>query len=472
MHPIAAGILIVAGLIVAQGLLVLAESALNGARKSLLKDWAARGDRGAAAALRLGEDPRRFTPALQAGAIILGSLGGVYAGAVLEPMLDRALERSGPLSPHRDVIAIAAVALIVALTTLVLAELIPRRVALHRPELIARVLSRPSHALGVLVGPLVGMLGAATDRMLRIVGVRPSSEAPITEEAIQELMQEGTRAGVFEEAEHDMVKRVLRFGDRRARALMTPRNEIVWIDLSDPPEEVRRKVSQSPHSRFLVCDQSLDNLLGIVHVKDLLGQGQDAEPFRLKGRLTLPLFLYEGTHGLKILEMLRASGTHNAVVLDEYGTVAGLLTLTDILEAIVGDIPDRSEDEEPRAVRRPGRFVAARRPPPGGRVPRPPRPACPSRRGLPHPRRAGRRGARPYPRDRREFRRLGAARRGRRHGRQPRRSPARRAGGSGPAGFLRIAIRRFTAPATSTAPVRRNAPIGPGSTAPAGWASC
>jgi putative hemolysin len=150
-----------------------------------------------------------------------------------------------------------------------------------------------------------------------------------------------------------MVKRVLRFGDRRARALMTPRNEIAWIDLADSPEEVRRKVISSPHSRFPVCDQSLDNLLGIVHVKDLLGHGQDVEPFRVKGRLTLPVFLYEGTHGLKILEMLRASGTHNAVVLDEYGTVEGLLTITDILEAIVGDIPDRSEDEEPRAVRRP-----------------------------------------------------------------------------------------------------------------------
>ena len=122
------------------------------------------------------------------------------------------------------------------------------------------------------------------------------------------LMQEGTKAGVFEEAEHEMVKRVLRFGDRRARALMTPRNEIVWIDLADSPEEIRRKVISSPHSRFPVCDQSLDNLLGIVHVKDLLGQGPNVEPFRIKGRLTLPLFLYEGTHGLKILEMFKTSG--------------------------------------------------------------------------------------------------------------------------------------------------------------------
>ena len=134
---------------------------------------------------------------------------------------------------------------------------------------------------------------------------------------------------------------------------MTPRDEIVWIDLADSPEEIRRKVIGSPHSRFLVCDQGLDNLMGIVHVKDLLGHGAGIEPFGFKGRLTLPTLLYEGTHGLKILEMLRASGTHNAIVLDEFGTVRGLLTLTDILEAIIGDIPDRSEDDVPRAVQQP-----------------------------------------------------------------------------------------------------------------------
>jgi putative hemolysin len=353
MQPIVGGILIVAGLILAQGLLTLAEAALSAARKSRLKYWATRGDRGAEAAIRIGEDPRGFAPSFQAAITFLASCAGVYAGAALEPELCGAFEQGRPLAAYRDAISIISIALVVALAMLVMGELIPRRIALHRPESIARLVSRPSRALTIVIGPLVGAVGQATDRLLRVVGIRPSSETPITEESIQELMQVGTKAGVFEEAEHEMVKRVLRFGDRRARALMTPRNEIVWIDLADPPEEVRRKVISSPHSRFPVCDQSLDNLLGIVHVKDLLGHGEGVEPFRIKGHLTLPVFLYEGTHGLKILEMLKAAGTHNAVVLDEYGTVQGLLTLTDILEAIVGDIPDRSEDEEPRAVRRP-----------------------------------------------------------------------------------------------------------------------
>jgi putative hemolysin len=149
-----------------------------------------------------------------------------------------------------------------------------------------------------------------------------------------------------------MIKRVLRFSDRRARALMSPRNEIVWIEVNDPPDEVRRKLHGGPHTRFPVCDQTLDNILGIVQVKDLLLNDPTIEPFRFKGRLTMPLFIYEGTRGFQILEMFKKATSRVAIVLDEYGTVAGLLSLTDILEAIVGDMPIRDEVEEPAAVER------------------------------------------------------------------------------------------------------------------------
>src|SRR5579883_1607578 len=224
MQPIAGGVLFVAGLILAQGLLALAMAALGGARKSRLKDWASRGDRGAAAAIRLGEDPRGYAPSLQAGITFLGSLAGVYAGVTLHPALSRAIGPLGPLAGYREAIGMAGLALILALATLVVGDLIPRRLALHRPESIARLLSRPSRALTILIGPPVRTLGAVADRILRVAGVRPSSDSPVTEESIQELMRVGTRAGIFDQAEHQMVKRVLRFGDRRARALMTPRN--------------------------------------------------------------------------------------------------------------------------------------------------------------------------------------------------------------------------------------------------------
>jgi putative hemolysin len=353
MQSLIVGVLVVLGLIMARGFLAMADAALRSASKSRLKGRASRGDRGAEAALRLGEDPNRYSPTVQAGITFLGALAGAYGGATLEPELVRIIGQHGPLNPYRSAIGIGAIALGVTAATLVLGEFVPRRLAAYWPERIAGTLARPIRALSTAINPLVGALSAATDLALRPVGLRPKPELPVTEEAIQVLMRQGTKAGVFEEAEQAMVKRVLRFGDRRARSLMTPRNEIVWIDVADSPEEIRRKVIDSPHSRFPVCDQSLDNLLGIVHVKDLLGQGPNVEPFRFKGRLTLPLFLYEGTHGLKILEMFKTSATHSAVVLDEYGTVEGLLTLTDILHAIVGDMPESGEDEGPPSVRQP-----------------------------------------------------------------------------------------------------------------------
>jgi putative hemolysin len=352
MSAIYAELLLIAVAILASGLLVMSELAIDSATKSRLRHWSSEGDHGARAALDLAQHPQRVLWTVQAGTTFLGALAGVCAGATLGPGLCRLIGRIAPLAAYNRMIGLAVLVLAITLASLVLSNLAPRRMALYRPERIARMASRPIRALAVIAVPVVGLLSATTDLFFRVLGVRPTHEPPVSEEEISMLLQVGTKAGVFEQGEQEMIKRVFRFSDRRARELMTPRNEIVWIDLADSPEDIRRKVIDSRYTRFPVCDQTLDNLLGIVQVKDLLLHGQNAEPFRIKGQLTLPHFIYEGTRGLKVLEMFKRSPVRVAVVLDEYGTVEGLLTLTDILQAIVGDMPDGDVEDEPKAVKR------------------------------------------------------------------------------------------------------------------------
>jgi magnesium and cobalt exporter, CNNM family len=195
---------------------------------------------------------------------------------------------------------------------------------------------------------LVHLLETSSETLLRRLGIRPSSP----QEQIKVLMKEGTKTGIFGHAEQEMVKRVFRLGDRRASVLMTPMQEVVWLDVSDSPEQMQRKIRESPHSRFPVCEGTIDAILGVVQVKDLLIQSFTGQPFSIKGLLTLPLFLYEGTPGLKVLEMFRQTGTHIAVVLDEFGSIVGLLTLSDIVKAIVGEMPVDVDSAEQKSVRR------------------------------------------------------------------------------------------------------------------------
>jgi putative hemolysin len=351
--------LFILGLIVTIGLLAMARSAIESAQKSRLNNWSGQGDRAASAALALSQDPRRLDWTVQLFTTLLASLIGVYAGTTLVPALGRAIGEWGSLAPFRQVLSLSGIVAAITLASLVLSEMMPRRLALVRAERIARLASFPIQALSLLAVPVMRLLSTATDLVLRMVGIRPALEPPVTQEEISLLLQEGTKAGVFEEGEHEMIKRVFRFCDRRARALMTPRSDVVWLDIADSPEEIRAKIVSSHHTRFPVCDQGLDNLLGIVQIKDLLAADTSLEPFRIKGRLTVPLFIYEGTRGLKTLESFKKSSSRVAVVLDEFGTVLGLVTLSDILQAIVGDMPvnPRGQDEASAVQRADGTWL-------------------------------------------------------------------------------------------------------------------
>jgi putative hemolysin len=350
MSSILLPLAVITGLILAMGLLSLFEAALVAARRWRLRGQASRGDRGAVLALRLSEHLDLPVNPVRMGIALAGTAAGIYAGVCAWRLLGQAEGGAGNFARA----AAGGILLCSTVAILLFGEILPRKIASHWPERIACGLARPAAAFSFLADPLARLLGGTADLLARLVGVRPAARPAVTHEEIKGLLWEGMKAGVFEEAEHDILKRVFRFLQRRARALMTPRDEIVWIDLSDPPEEVRRKVLGSSHSRFPVCDDSLDNLLGVVQVKDLLGQISGGSPFRIKGLLTLPAFIYEGTRGPKILEMLKKSSTHMAVVLDEFGSVVGIVTLNDLLEAVLGNLPERAgDDEEPRSVQRP-----------------------------------------------------------------------------------------------------------------------
>ena len=345
-------ILFILLLIIANGILAMSEMAIVSARKARLEERANRGDAKARAALDLANAPGEFLSAVQIGITLIGILAGAFGGETIAVALAASLERVPLLVPYSEAIAVGIVVVCITFLSLVIGELAPKRFALSNPEEIASAVAVPMRWLAKVVSPLVRLLTASTDLVLRGLGVRPSSESPVTEEEIQVLFEQGTRAGVFEEAEQDMVEGVLRLGDRPISAMMTPRTEIIWFDVDASSDEIRRKVTESSHSRFPVAQGSLDNILGIVQTKDLLIHSLSGQPVDLKAVLKRPLYVPGTKPVLDVIELFRESRNHIALVIDEYGGLMGMVTINDILAGIVGDMPAVGEPAQPSAVQR------------------------------------------------------------------------------------------------------------------------
>jgi putative hemolysin len=345
-------LVVIVFLILANGLLSLSEMAIVASRRARLQRKADTGDKKAQQALTLAQDPADFLSTVQIGITTIGVLAGVFGGKTIASSIQAWLNQFEVLAPYSNGISVAIVVLLITYFTLVFGELAPKRLALNNPERIARRIAQPMRGLARLFSPIVRLLSFSTNAVLRLLGVRPSSDPPVTEEELKVLMEQGTRAGVFEEAEQDMVEGVLELADRRVDALMTPRTEIIWLDLDDSLEVNREKVVHSPHSRLPVAEGNLDNVLGIVHARDLLSRALNGEPLDLRACLTHPLYIPESMHALETLELFRQSGTHLAMVIDEFGGLQGLITYYDILEAIVGDMPALGEPSDPRMVKR------------------------------------------------------------------------------------------------------------------------
>ena len=345
-------IVVILVLILVNGALSMSEIAVITARKERLQQWAEAGNDKARAALNLANSPNLFLATVQVGITLVGVLSGVFGGFKIASDLADWLNLIPALAPYSHTLALGAVVLAISFLSLLIGELVPKRLALDNPERIASFVSPAMRYLSMIASPVVRFLSASTDMALRIMGVKPSTEPPITEEEIKLLINQGTLAGVFEEAEQEMVERVFRLADRRVGVLMTPRKRVTWLDLNDPPEKHRRIITKSIHSRFPVSQGRLNNILGIVHVRDLLIRNLAGRPLNLRAALKQPLFVLETTHVPRVLEMFKESGTDMAMVVDEYGTIEGLVTLKDILEAVVGDLPSVDARDESKVVQR------------------------------------------------------------------------------------------------------------------------
>jgi putative hemolysin len=340
-------------LIVANGLLAMSEIAVVSARRARLQQQAGSGNKGARLALELAQDPDRFLSTVQIGITLVGILAGAFGGATLSRELSAQLGRISPLAPYSDAISIGLVVIGITYLSLVFGELVPKRLALNNAEKVASRVAAPMQKLSSITSPVVTVLSFSTEAVLRVLRARPTSTPVVTEEELKIMIEEGTQFGVFREAERDMVEHVFRLDDRRVSTLMTHRTDIVWLDVDDAPEDVACVITDSLHSRFPVAQGDLDNVIGIVHAKDLLACGLTDQTIDLQAVLVPPLFVPEGTPALKVLELFKEHRLHIALVIDEFGGVQGLVTANDILEAIVGDMPVVGERFEPEAVQRP-----------------------------------------------------------------------------------------------------------------------
>ena len=341
-------IIIVLSIILVNTLFVLSEMSVASSRKARLQQRVNDGDQRASTVLQLIENPNLFLATVQIGITLVGVFVGAVGGATFAGPLSGVLAGIPALSPYANTLAFAIVVLAITLVSIVLGELVPKRIALHNPERIASILAGPMMVVSTLFRPLVWILGRLTDLILKMLGIEPGKEPPVTEEEIQLLIDQGTQAGVFEEAEQDMVEGVFSLADQRVYSLMTPRPDIVWLDISDSVEEIRQKLVESEFSRFPVRQGSLDSIVGIVKARDLLVQSLNNEPILLKNLLKPAFFVPETMFASRALEVLKEKGTDMLLVIDEFGALQGLLTINDILEEIVGEM----EIDEPQATQR------------------------------------------------------------------------------------------------------------------------
>ncbi|MBE2214564.1 MAG: HlyC/CorC family transporter, partial [Opitutaceae bacterium] len=341
---------IVLGLLLANGLFALAEIAVVSSRKGHLRKLARQGSVRAAIALALAEAPARFLSTIQLGITLIGVVAGAFGGTTIAKKLAPILEPT--FGEYAYSLAVGLVVVVIAVLQLIFGELVPKRLAMAHPERLALVIARPMNWLSRIGGPLVSLLAWATEGVLKLFGVGRAKGATVSDEEVSLLIEQGLSEGVFHEAEKRMVEGVLQLDHLTVPAIMTPRPKIVWLDLDDPDEVNWRKIVASGHSYFPVHRGGPDNIVGMLSVKALWANSAAGFQTPMRDLLTKPLFVPETVTGIQVLETFKRTGRHIALVTDEFGTVSGIVTLIDVLEAIVGDLPSRGKPAGPEAHQR------------------------------------------------------------------------------------------------------------------------
>ncbi len=341
-------ILILLALILLNGVFSMSEIALVSARKARLEAQANKGDKTAKAALELATHPDRFLSTVQIGITLIGILTGIYSGNRLTGGFVNFLNQYALLQPYSNAIATTIIVILLTYFSLVLGELVPKRLGLSRPEAIAKFMAKPMSVLSVIISPFVWLLTKSSYVIVKLFAIKTDNNQ-VTEEEIKAIISEGTEHGAIEEAEQEIIERVFHLGDRNITSLMTHRSDMIWFDLNDNEVKIREKIIKDPHSIYPICDKDIDTIKGVVSIKDLY-VSDDLTLF--KDLLQPALFVPNNNTAYQVMEKFRESKIHSCFIVDEYGSVLGMITMNDILEAIIGDMPQPDGGDDYEITRR------------------------------------------------------------------------------------------------------------------------
>jgi len=330
----------------------MSELAIVSVRRTRLKQLGEEGDRGARLALQMAENPASFLSIVQVGMTLNSVLAGAFGGATLAGYFAIYLNRVSWITPHGEGVALGLTVAAITYLTLVIGELVPKRIGLSYAEPIARRVALTMAFFATVTAPVVWILTRSTEVILRLMRLSDPGEAPITEEEVKGVIAEGAESGTIKPGERDMLEGVMRVADRTVRTIMTPRLDMVWLNVDESAEEQKNIIRASGYSRFPVARGDLEEILGVAHAKDILNALFDGHPMAIKTVMRPPLIVPDATPVLRLLDQFKRSGQHIAVAVDEYGSVQGIVSITDILQAITGDLPQRGQDSEDKPFKR------------------------------------------------------------------------------------------------------------------------